>query len=92
MSMLGRSATGRMSWPTVFDVPRHCSRPTCSEPAVATFEYDYGEAQVRIGRLSPQREPHAYDLCDRHAARLSAPQGWQVIDLCRPEVGWRIAV
>lgn len=23
-------------------------------------------------------EPHAYDLCERHAARLTVPQGWQV--------------
>lgn len=92
MHMLRRSATGRMSWPTVCSVSRHCSRPTCSESAAATFEYHYGEAQVRIGRLSAEREPHAYDLCERHAARLTAPQGWQVIDLRSPGVGWRIAV
>lgn len=25
------------------------------------------------------RDPHAYDLCDEHAARLTAPQGWHVV-------------
>jgi hypothetical protein len=25
------------------------------------------------------REPGSYDLCERHAERLSAPQGWQVV-------------
>ena len=23
-------------------------------------------------------EPHAYDLCERHAARLTVPNGWSV--------------
>jgi len=23
-------------------------------------------------------EPHAYDLCERHAARLTVPNGWTV--------------
>jgi hypothetical protein len=30
--------------------------------------------------LHPERDPHAYDLCDRHAARLSPPHGWQLRD------------
>jgi hypothetical protein len=32
-----------------------------------------------LGPLSQKAEPHSYDLCPKHAERLSAPQGWQVI-------------
>ena len=30
--------------------------------------------------LLPERDPHAYDLCRRHAARLSVPLGWHLAD------------
>jgi hypothetical protein len=26
-------------------------------------------------------EPHSYDLCEKHAARLVAPRGWDVVRL-----------
>jgi hypothetical protein len=32
-----------------------------------------------LGPLSRSPEPHSYDLCTRHAERLSVPQGWQVV-------------
>jgi hypothetical protein len=32
-----------------------------------------------LGPLATFAEPHAYDLCDQHAIRLSAPVGWTVI-------------
>jgi hypothetical protein len=35
-----------------------------------------------IGPLALSPEPHAYDLCDRHARTLTAPRGWDVL---RPE-------
>jgi hypothetical protein len=35
---------------------------------------------VWLDHLSGERDPHAYDLCRRHAGRLTAPMGWQVID------------
>jgi hypothetical protein len=37
-------------------------------------------AQVWLDELAGERDPHAYDLCHRHADRLTAPQGWQVRD------------
>lgn len=61
-------------------VARLCSRTGCSEGATATLSYDYARSQVWLDPLSPERDPHAYDLCERHAARLSAPQGWQLRD------------
>lgn len=59
---------------------RHCSRTGCSEAAAVTLTYHYAQAQVWLDPLSPERDPHAYDLCARHAARLSAPKGWSVRD------------
>jgi Protein of unknown function (DUF3499) len=37
-------------------------------------------AQVWLDALAAERDPHAYDLCRRHADRLTAPQGWHVRD------------
>ncbi len=34
-----------------------------------------------VGPLATYAEPHAYDLCDPHSARLSAPRGWEVLRL-----------
>jgi len=48
--------------------------------AEVTLTYDYGGASVWLDPLSPERDPHAYDLCDRHAARLTPPRGWQLRD------------
>jgi Protein of unknown function (DUF3499) len=45
-----------------------------------TLTYRYAHAQVWLDQLSAERDPHAYDLCHRHAGRLTAPIGWQVID------------
>lgn len=58
---------------------RSCSKVACSEPAVATLTYDYADAMAVLGPLSTRHEPHSYDLCERHAERLSVPNGWQVV-------------
>lgn len=58
---------------------RPCSKATCRDEAVATLTYDYGDSMAVVGPLSVIVEPHGYDLCERHAERLSAPQGWQVV-------------
>ena len=34
-----------------------------------------------VGPLATFAEPHAYDLCDAHSERLSAPRGWEVLRL-----------
>jgi hypothetical protein len=61
------------------DMTRACSRVACTEDAVATLTYVYADSMAVLGPLSMAHEPHSYDLCARHAQRLSAPQGWQVI-------------
>lgn len=60
---------------------RQCSRNACQRPAVATLTYDYGDSTAVLGPISTQAEPHAYDLCDVHAERLTVPRGWQVVRL-----------
>ena len=61
-------------------VHRQCSRTGCSDRAEVTLTYHYGRSQVWLDDLSPERDPHAYDLCDRHAERLSVPAGWYLDD------------
>lgn len=80
-----------MIWRTVSGVTRHCSRPQCSAEAAVTLTYSYGTAQAWLDVLSAQREPHLYDLCDRHAERLSVPSGWELVDRRRPVMHWRMA-
>lgn len=58
---------------------RPCSKVACTNDAVATLTYDYADSMAVLGPLSVRPEPHSYDLCARHAERLSAPQGWQVV-------------
>ena len=65
---------------------RLCSRPGCAEPAAATLTYRYDLGAAWIDRLTSEREPHGYDLCDRHADRCTVPHGWQLDDRRRPLV------
>lgn len=32
-----------------------------------------------VGPLAPAAEPHAWDLCEAHAARITAPLGWELL-------------
>ena len=60
---------------------RRCSRTACRRPAIATLTYVYGDQTAVLGPLATYAEPHAYDLCDEHSERLSAPRGWEVMRL-----------
>jgi len=35
---------------------------------------------VWLDELAAERDPHCYDLCLRHAERLSVPNGWRLED------------
>ncbi len=61
-------------------MPRQCSRTGCATPADATLTYRYGQSLAWLDELSGDRDPHAYDLCARHASRLSVPNGWRLED------------
>ena len=43
-----------------------------------TLTYDYADSLVVVGPLSLGRQPHTYDLCERHSASFSAPRGWHI--------------
>jgi hypothetical protein len=43
--------------------------------------YVYADMTAVLGPLSTFAEPHAYDLCEQHSERLSAPRGWDVLRL-----------
>jgi hypothetical protein len=60
---------------------RRCSRTACDRPAVTTLTYVYADQTAVVGPLATYAEPHAYDLCDIHGERLSAPRGWEVLRL-----------
>ncbi len=46
---------------------------------MATLTYVYADSTAVVGPLATQAEPHSYDLCNRHAHRLTAPRGWEVV-------------
>jgi hypothetical protein len=64
----------------VTSMVRRCSRCTCNELATITLTYQYSRALVWIDDLTAERDPHAYDLCDRHGVRITAPSGWRLED------------
>lgn len=65
---------------------RHCSRPGCGRPAVATLTYAYAQQTAVVGPLSEETDPHAWDLCEKHSARITAPQGWEMVRVDRIEL------
>lgn len=71
---------GLTGLPRLLLADRQCSRPGCADRAQATLTYHYGQSQVWLDDLASEREPHSYDICARHAARLSVPYGWHLDD------------
>ena len=57
---------------------RTCSRVSCRSAATMTLTYIYSESRAVLGPIATFSEPHAYDLCERHATRLTVPNGWSV--------------
>lgn len=57
---------------------RPCSRVSCRSAATMTLTYIYAESRAVLGPIAMFSEPHAYDLCERHGARLTVPNGWTV--------------
>lgn len=58
---------------------RHCSRSSCARKATLTLTYIYADSIAVVGPLATYSEPHAYDLCEIHGAKLTVPNGWEVI-------------
>lgn len=43
--------------------------------------YVHADATVVVGPLATRAEPGALDLCQNHAARMTAPRGWELLRL-----------
>ena len=59
---------------------RQCSRSGCAQAATSTLSYQYARSLVWLEDLMAERDPHCYDLCDQHSAKLSVPNGWRLED------------
>jgi hypothetical protein len=44
-----------------------------------TLTYIYADSTAVLGPLATFSEPHSYDLCEKHSARLTVPNGWSVM-------------
>jgi len=60
---------------------RCCSRTACKQPPVYTLTYVYKDSTAVLGPLATYADPHSWDLCEMHAARLVVPRGWDVVRL-----------
>ena len=60
---------------------RCCSRTACKQLPVYTLTYVYKDSTAVLGPLSGYADPHSWDLCEMHAARLVVPRGWDVVRL-----------
>jgi uncharacterized protein DUF3499 len=60
---------------------RCCSRTACKQPPVYTLTYVYKDSTAVLGPLAGYGDPHSWDLCEMHAARLVVPRGWDVVRL-----------
>ena len=67
------------------EAKRLCSRPGCQEAAAATLTFVYADSTAVLGPLATFPEPHCYDLCLRHATKLTVPYGWELIRGKLPE-------
>jgi hypothetical protein len=60
---------------------RCCSRTACKQSPVYTLTYVYKDSTAVLGPLATYVDPHSWDLCEMHAARLVVPRGWDVVRL-----------
>jgi len=58
---------------------RTCSRVSCRTLATSTLTYIYADQTALLGPIATFSEPHSYDLCEKHATRMTVPNGWKVI-------------
>ena len=61
-------------------MPRVCSRPGCSAPAVVTFTFEPAALTVWVADLLEDPTGPGHDLCEEHGDRLSVPRGWNLAD------------
>ncbi|MGI8493676.1 MAG: DUF3499 family protein, partial [Acidimicrobiales bacterium] len=57
-----------------------CARPGCQGPAAAWLTYDYAAQRVWLDDAPSTEGGDRWALCDAHAGRLRAPNGWAQVD------------
>lgn len=57
-----------------------CSRPGCTEVAVATFHFSPATLEAWLGDLDHDPRSIGQHLCSIHADRVSVPSGWTLTD------------
>jgi hypothetical protein len=56
-----------------------CAR--CNDPAQVAMAFDYAERRVWLDDLGPGFDRFVeIPLCELHAARLTPPMGWELMD------------
>ena len=59
---------------------RLCARAGCNAPAVATLRFEPTERLAWLAELDESAARTQGDLCQRHAAALVLPRGWELHD------------
>lgn len=44
----------------------------------------YADSTAVVGPLATSAEPHSWDLCAKHASRITAPRGWELVRYSGP--------
>jgi len=68
------------SWSRHASQRRLCARAGCNAPAVATLRFQPTERRAWLAELDDSAARTQGDLCQRHAAALVLPRGWELHD------------
>jgi hypothetical protein len=68
------------SWSRYGSQRRICARAGCNAPAVATLRFQSTERRAWLAELDDSAVRTQGDLCQRHAAALVLPRGWELHD------------
>jgi hypothetical protein len=68
------------SWSRYGSQRRVCARAGCNAPAVATLRFQSTERRAWLAELDDSAARTQGDLCQRHAAALVLPRGWELHD------------
>ncbi len=53
----------------------------CPYPASAWMTFEYSASRIEMFELPDESDGYGgYALCDRHAGRMTAPVGWNLVD------------
>lgn len=66
---------------------RSCAKLACQAPPTATIGIRYGERELVVADLLPERDPNLMDLCESHTGRMKPPFGWTLVNVRRAPAG-----